>query len=452
MATSLAKYSADINVVIIGETGTGKSTLINYLTNLFHNGSLNNLKVAIPTRYLSSNMSSILPKHQEKYLDDVTRCKTSECLKYTYKVQEVCFHFIDTPGINAEGGYLEDNEKLEKIFRSIQSFEYLTALILIFNGTQARLTINIKNILQRFHDRIPNVFYSNIILLLTNCSSHTVNFDSIPLLNHPPIFYMQNSIFSSDPQTWSDRTREILQRDWNRSINTMNELIKTLLLLTPISTESLANINHNRDTIRSILHESRLMIMELQYIEDELIALEQASQIYSENLTQTKTIQVNEITVTPYHNTICLKCNIVCHEQCSLNETIQIGENSFRRCEIMDNGRCTKCPNRCLYDMHYHDRRLIKSVPRKIKFAILSLGNQFDGMEEEKVACEIKCKTVQQGKRLIEQLLQEQFNKIHDACMNIQENCQGFNITEELYTCIDLLKNELNALRADISY
>ncbi|CAF4405907.1 unnamed protein product, partial [Adineta steineri] len=79
----------------------------------------------------------------------------------------------------------------------------------------------------------------------------------------------------------------------------MNEFIKTLVLLKPIPTNSLSDINNDRNIIRSILHESRLMIMELQHIEDELIALEEASHIYSANIekyiaengTQTKSIQ-----------------------------------------------------------------------------------------------------------------------------------------------------------------
>jgi hypothetical protein len=242
-----------------------------------------------------------MPEHHENSLGDITRRKTSECTKYQFEVKGVYFNFFDTPGINDTGGYLADNENLDKIFQCLQSLEYLTALVFVLNGTQPRLTINIKNVLERFHDRIPDIFYSNIILILTSCSSHTVNLDSIKLLNHPPIFHMQNSAFSSDPQTWTEQTREILQRDWNISIQTMNDFIKTLLLLPPISTEVLSNINNERDTVRSVLHESRLMIMELQHIEDELIALEQASHIYSENLekyttendTHTKTIQVN---------------------------------------------------------------------------------------------------------------------------------------------------------------
>jgi hypothetical protein len=306
-------------------------------------------------------MSSIFPDHHEKYLNDATRCKTRQCTKYQYKVQQVDFNFFDTPGINDTGGYLSDNENLEKIFQCIQSVDHLTALVLILNGTQARLTINIKNILERLHDRLPDIFYSNIILILTNCSAHTNNLDSVKLINHPPIFHMQNSAFSSDPQTWSEQTYQMLQRDWNISMQTMNEFIKSLVLSTPISTKSLTDINNNRNSIRSILHETRLMIMELQHIEAELTALEQASHIYSTNISKISKLDVNKYTEA----------------------------------------------------------------------------------EKDKAACEIKYKTVQETKYLIEQLLQEQLNKVR-----VQNNCQRFNVDEELCTFVKLLKNDMMSLRS----
>ncbi|CAF1277166.1 unnamed protein product [Adineta steineri] len=448
--------SSEINVVIIGETGTGKSTFINYLTNLFHNGSLTNLKVAIPTRYLKVNMSSVMPQHHENCIDDITRSKTSKCTRYTYIVEQVYFNFFDTPGINDTGGYLSDNENVDRIFECIQTLQHLTALVLVLNGTQARLTVNIRNVLERFRDRIPDIIYSNVIVILTNCALHTVNFGSVKLLSHAPIFHMQNSAFSSDAQTWSAHTRDILQRDWNISMQTMNDFVKNLLTLTPVSTECLSEMNDDRDAIRSILHESRLMIMELQHIEDELVALEQASNIYSANIEKyaspngpsTKSIQVNEITVTSYHNTICSKCNTVCHERCSLTETTRVGERVFRRCTVIVNGRCTACPGKCSYDTHYHDRRLIKTVPRTLKVAISSVANKYSEARKDKATCETKCETVQETKRFIEQSLQEQYLRVRDACLRVKSNCQGFNVAEELCMFVSYLKNDMSSLRS----
>ena len=241
-----------------------------------------------------------MPQHHEQDLDDVTSSKTSQCTQYTYVVEQVHFNFFDTPGINDTGGYLSDNENVDRIFECIQSLQHLSALVLVLNGTQGRLTVNIRNVLERFRDRIPDVIYANMILILTNCALHTVNFGSIPLLSHAPIFHMQNSAFSSDAHTWSAQARAILQRDWTVSMDTMNEFVRTLVTLTPVSTEPLAAMHDDRNAIRSVLHESRLMIMELQHIDDELIALDQAANIYSANMekyatangSQTKSIQV----------------------------------------------------------------------------------------------------------------------------------------------------------------
>ncbi|UJR21715.1 hypothetical protein I4U23_024792 [Adineta vaga] len=428
--------TTEINVVIIGETGSGKSTLINYLTNLFYNGSLTNLKLAISTRYLQANMSSVMTRDHEYFQNDVTLRQTSQCTKYQYKVKDVYFNFYDTSGINATGSYSVDNENLEKLFHCIQSFDHLTALVLVINGTQARLTINIKIVLECLYKRLPNVFHKNLIIILTNCTSHTVNFDSIKLFKHLPIFYMQNSAFSSEPQTWSTKIYDILQHDWNQSITTMNEFIKSLLLLTPISTRYLTEMKNDQDRIRSILHECRLIIMELT-------TLEETSDIYTTNIEesdiQTKTIQVNEIISTPYHNTLCLQCNTVCHEQCSLTETTQIGEHDFRHCIVMNNGQCTQCFGQCSYNMHYHDYRLIKSVSRTLKY------HKFN---KEKMICDEECKTVQERKNLLERLLHDQMKKIHDTYLRLQNHCHDFSLVDELYTFIQLLKNDLMTIKS----
>ena len=229
-------------------------------------------------------MSSVMPQHHESDIEDGTRSKTSRCTKYQFIVEQVHFNFYDTPGINDTGGYLADNENVDRIFECIEALEHLTALVLVLNGTQARLTINIRNVLERFRDRIPDILYSNLLVILTNCAAHTVNFGTVKLLSQAPIYYMQNSAFSSDAQQWTSQSREILQRDWNISMQTMNEFIKKILTLTPVSTECLSAMHDDRNAIRSVLHESRLIIMELQHVEDELVALEQASNIYSANI------------------------------------------------------------------------------------------------------------------------------------------------------------------------
>lgn len=103
----------------------------------------------------------------------------------------------------------------------------------------------------------------------------------------------------------------------------------------------------------------------------------------------------------------------------------------------MNNGRCLVCPNKCSSNMHYHDRRLINTVTRTLKFAMKRYIDRG------------KDRTIQETKHSIENLLEEQYNEIHDTCTHIQNNCHGFNITEELYRFIKLLKNDIISLRSD---
>ena len=126
---------------------------------------------------------------------------------------------------------------------------------------------------------------------------------------------------------------------------------------------------------------------------------------------------------------------MVCHEHCSLTETNQLGEYEVRRCTVMDQGHCTSCPGRCSYQMHYHDRRLIKSVQRTAKFA--TTFPSADALE-----------TAEELQLALEESLEEQLKHVQKTCLRVQKHCQSFNIAEELLTMINLLENDLHSFHS----
>jgi predicted GTPase len=85
------------NVLLLGETGSGKSTFINYLLNYFKKGSIENLRIAIPTRYLAATETF---RTSELDVHDVTKSKTSECTHYHFGK----YNFIDSPGFSDTRG------------------------------------------------------------------------------------------------------------------------------------------------------------------------------------------------------------------------------------------------------------------------------------------------------------------------------------------------------------
>ena len=87
------------NVLVIGETGSGKSTLINTLTNFFKGGTLDKMKIAIPTRFFPRSTERF--QHSERSVTKTSESQTDECTQYQFcnLAGRVTVNIIDSPGL-----------------------------------------------------------------------------------------------------------------------------------------------------------------------------------------------------------------------------------------------------------------------------------------------------------------------------------------------------------------
>ena len=120
-------------VIILGETGVGKTTLINEIS-----GSKN-----------------------KESSDSISCTKGIEYTKYFYDGYN--YFFVDTPGLNDAGGDINNIEEIKKIKPGI-----ISTVILVRNYTTFRLTNSYKNALVEFMKIFPSEnFFEHIILLET---------------------------------------------------------------------------------------------------------------------------------------------------------------------------------------------------------------------------------------------------------------------------------------------
>ncbi|CAG8824832.1 8389_t:CDS:2, partial [Dentiscutata erythropus] len=94
-------------ILLLGGTGTGKSTIINTVTNYFKGGTLDNPKIVIPTKYFDVTEMEYNDKHTEAKVDDVTKSQTTKCSTYKFNHPDdpsYKFIFYDTPGLSDTNG------------------------------------------------------------------------------------------------------------------------------------------------------------------------------------------------------------------------------------------------------------------------------------------------------------------------------------------------------------
>ncbi len=118
--------------------------------------------------------------HSESALGDDTKSKTTKCQTYTFSHpnnNSIKFTFIDTPGLSDTKGTEQDDKNIDEIVNMAINVSSLSALIIIANGTEARITPTIRNTLVRLANNIPDVLVQrNLLLVLTKCSKVSASF------------------------------------------------------------------------------------------------------------------------------------------------------------------------------------------------------------------------------------------------------------------------------------
>ncbi|KAL7971786.1 hypothetical protein HDV63DRAFT_416165 [Trichoderma sp. SZMC 28014] len=162
-----------INILILGETGVGKSTFINAFVNYLTYSTLDEAKDAdqltsvIPSSFslqdmnrkdLSSEIQEYIVKFgaRDDEADGSTgQSATQKSSVYPVKIGTRTYRLIDTPGIGDTRGLSYDKENMADILQTISSYEELHGILVLVKSNNARLTVTftycIKELLTHLH-------------------------------------------------------------------------------------------------------------------------------------------------------------------------------------------------------------------------------------------------------------------------------------------------------------
>ncbi|EWZ30628.1 hypothetical protein FOZG_16101 [Fusarium oxysporum Fo47] len=180
------KPTAQYNILILGETGVGKSTFINSFINYIMYDSLDeamrapDLKYAIPCSF---SYEELVGREYERHTvrvgkeSDVEKeskggiSATQNTVTYEFIVDGKIIRLIDTPGIGDTRGIDQDQKNVKDILETLESVDKLNTILFLMKPNSARLTATFDFCLTELLSHLHKDTNKNIVFGFTNSRS-----------------------------------------------------------------------------------------------------------------------------------------------------------------------------------------------------------------------------------------------------------------------------------------
>merc|ERR1719219_239499 len=378
----------EINILILGETGVGKSTWINGLANYINFANLEaaakheSLLTIIPSSFSFTDDEGETVKikvgeesHNERFTTGQSATQSPVTYQLPYK--NCWINLIDTPGIGDTRGAEQDKENFESILSHVSNFEELHAILILLKPNSARLTVMfefcIKELLVHLHKDAAR----NIIFCYTNTRGTFYKpGDTLPTLkemvkksnlelNTKKNFCFDNEAFRflaclKNGIEFTDQEKTAFSQSWDIATKTTDRLFDHVMTLQPHKIEGTMSLNNARRVIGLM---SRPMSEMTENIVKNIENLEahkrRIKDLDSKAVDLEKNLRVNittlELRQLGYPRTVCTNGNCIetvldeeagvskknyrqhCHPHCNLGgvRVEEVGFSGLRNCEAM---------------------------------------------------------------------------------------------------------------------
>ena len=229
----------------------------------------------------------------------------------------------------------------------------------------------------------------------------------------------------------------------------VQELMKGIMKMGQVSTGQFAQMKEQRDLVKSALHEARCKVEELQTVQSEIFDIEAKMQRAKEDQSRfevyTKVMVTERIewVETPYHNTLCSTCNVVCHEKCGLDEVQVAGDRRFLNCAAFNgHTHCLVCggEKRCQHNVHYHAHKLPRKKTETLEKILEDVKKDYDTATAGLQQHTLKMSKLIDSKKVIQASISKISQNILFSCRGIKDICKGFIFADEMSILITQLE------------
>ena len=357
-----ASYAPNKVLMLVGATGSGKSTLIN--------GMVNHL---LGVEWDDEFRLKLIHDEVETQTKSVTKLISA----YTFHKQDdfplpYSLTIVDTPGF----GDTEGIEKDQKITRQIKQFftehiDHLDGIGFVAQSGQARLTKTQIYIFNSIFSIFGKDMKDSIFTMVTFADSANppvigaIKEAEIPCTEH---FQFNNSAL------YTDERNEFAKMFWDMGAKSFNEFFDKFGKVQSVSLTLTNEVLNQREHLETnIVGLQQLIRAGMSMID----SLKQQQQILKQNESKIKANEdfefevvednMTKIDLNPKeYVTNCLICNFTCHYPCPIP-----GDENKYRCAAMKlpknkDTTCTVCPGKCAWDKHVNAPFRLECVKTKV--------------------------------------------------------------------------------------
>ena len=417
------------NIMIIGETGVGKSTWIHSFINY-----IEGIQLEENNRYYLFDEKSL----QEEYQKKTGKIKPEGCsvtdVPAIYNIKSsIIFNnpirLIDTAGFGDTRGPQYDEKitvDIQKLFNGSE-IETLNAVCLIFKANQTRATDRLEKIMTKLFSLFGKEIKNNIIIIFTFADNFK-NINGVSTLKSKEgIFYKilgnidQLPYFAFNSIAYFSGDKDEYKKIYENNTKNFGSLLKYIFSLKRISLESTRKVINNRIHIRNNITNLCDKLKDIMIIIDAATKNQMKLLELQKELAKNAECKVGQIPYEvdePYEDVIdkevncddgwyvlyCKSCNKVCHKKCKGPK--EGWHSSEYGCTIITTfgHECTEC--KCKDENHkfkncYTIKETVTKIKQVVKYKIDENAQQSE--EDKKKTREKINKQIEDGyKELLE--------------------------------------------------
>ncbi|KAK2855328.1 hypothetical protein Q7C36_007197 [Tachysurus vachellii] len=374
-------------ILIVGETGTGKSTLIN----------------AMVTHMLGVESKDRMWFEVIETKEKQTVSQTQAVTVYDVFTEHCPFSLsiIDTPGFGSTEVKKDLNvaESLHTLFSSNDGVHEIDAVCLVMTSITTRLTERQHYVFNVVLSLFGNDVEKNIVLFITHAAKKPNN--AIKLVKKSKIPCAQTAegepvYFRFDNSHCEDfKDEEILddyQASWNLLNTTMKSFLSFLKESKPISVKMTVAVLRSRKQLTASILNIKDKIILTEQKQKELDQTKEALQEHEKEKRDDDNFEYEVDEVYKVKEPLeysCwhfgwkeATCCSVCKENCHYPGCWWVRDLSW--CSVMSNGYCTVCTGKCHYTDHVKDGKKYVPKTRRVKKTKEDLNMKYEKKSDEK--------------------------------------------------------------------